>query len=286
MNEVRNVFNKRGFTLVELLAVIIILGIILVLAVPRVSDMINKYRDKAYERQLDLILNAAEQYSIFYEDEINWLGDYASITLKELQEKDLIASPTKNPKGGDFDSENFIITLTRLANGLIKYSINIEGHYTAQELQDMIDQGYKTVATASDLDDIRDDVKVTKDDKPDKNDYNNKPVKDENGDVVGYKFNEEAYSKALSEYIGKLTNYMSYLGDKLSNISDQTNLNETKKAFKEALRQYYVALINQENIIEMDKSNFELSNQKLKNYKLQYDLGQITKNAYDDKIIA
>ena len=33
--------RQDAFTLVELLAVIIILGIILVLAVPRVSDMIN-----------------------------------------------------------------------------------------------------------------------------------------------------------------------------------------------------------------------------------------------------
>lgn len=156
----------------------------------------------------------------------------------------------------------------------------VEDYIEASLKQEVIDKNKEH------LDDIRDDVKVTKDDKPDKKDYNNKPVIDKNtGDVVGYKLDEDAYNRALSEYIGKLRTYMTYLGDKLSNISDQTNLNETKKAFKETLRQYYVALINQENIIEMDKSNFELSNQKLKNYKLQYDLGQITKNAYDDKVI-
>ena len=156
----------------------------------------------------------------------------------------------------------------------------VEDYIEASLKQQVIDKNKEH------LDDIKDDVKVTKDDKPDKKDYNNKPVIDKNtGDVVGYKLDEDAYNRALSEYIGKLGTYMTYLGDKLSNISDQTNLNETKKAFKETLRQYYVALINQENIIEMDKSNFELSNQKLKNYKLQYDLGQITKNAYDDKVI-
>ena len=41
----------------------------------------------------------------------------------------------------------------------------------------------------------------------------------------------------------------------------------------------------QENIIEIDIKNIELDNQKLKNTKLQYDLGLITKNKYDDKLI-
>ena len=118
--------RQDAFTLVELLAVIIILGIILLLAVPRISDMIDKYRNKAYERQLDLILRAAEVYSILYEYEIEWEGDQAFIYLEDLQEKDLIASSLKNPKGGDLEGDKVKITLTKSANGAIDYEIEVE----------------------------------------------------------------------------------------------------------------------------------------------------------------
>ncbi|MBE6063378.1 MAG: TolC family protein [Clostridium butyricum] len=154
----------------------------------------------------------------------------------------------------------------------------VEDYIEASLKQKMIDKNKEH------LDDIKNDVKVTKDDKPDKKDYN-KAIEDKDGNIVGFKFDENNYNNALSAYNTKLKIYITYLGDRLSNISNQTTLNETKKLFKEALRQYYATLINQENIIEMDKSNFELNNQKLKNFKLQYDLGQITKNAYDDKVI-
>ena len=40
--------NKKGFTLIEILAVIIILGILLIIAVPSISNYINDSRKHAY----------------------------------------------------------------------------------------------------------------------------------------------------------------------------------------------------------------------------------------------
>ena len=37
--------NKKGFTLVELLAVIVVLGVVLLLAMPSILDSINASRD-------------------------------------------------------------------------------------------------------------------------------------------------------------------------------------------------------------------------------------------------
>lgn len=133
------------------------------------------------------------------------------------------------------------------------------------------------------LDELRDDVKITSSDKPPKKDEYYITVPNDDG-TESRKFNADGYKAALSDYISKLSNYAKYLGSKLSNISDQTTLNEEKKAFKEALRQYYILLINTENTIELDKKNIELNNQKLKNTKLQYDLGQITKDKYDEAV--
>ncbi len=49
---------KKGFTLVELIAVVVILGIILVLAVPRITNIINNIQKNAFETDTKMVLNA------------------------------------------------------------------------------------------------------------------------------------------------------------------------------------------------------------------------------------
>ena len=53
--------KKKGFTLVELLAVIVILAVILVIAVPRITDVIKKARLSSLESTSKLIVNQAEK---------------------------------------------------------------------------------------------------------------------------------------------------------------------------------------------------------------------------------
>ena len=47
--------NKNGFTLMEMLAVVIILGVILVIAIPSVNNLINKNRTKMYQTHMSLV---------------------------------------------------------------------------------------------------------------------------------------------------------------------------------------------------------------------------------------
>ena len=56
--------NKKGFTLVELLAVIIILGIISGIAIGGTTLYLNKTRDKSYEAMEQTLYNAAQNYII------------------------------------------------------------------------------------------------------------------------------------------------------------------------------------------------------------------------------
>ena len=52
--------NKKGFTLVELLAVIVILGILLVVAVPAVNSILTKSKQKAAKDDALMIIKAIE----------------------------------------------------------------------------------------------------------------------------------------------------------------------------------------------------------------------------------
>ena len=53
--------RKKGFTLVELLAVIVILAVILVIAMPKISEVIKKTRLSSLEATAKMIINSAEK---------------------------------------------------------------------------------------------------------------------------------------------------------------------------------------------------------------------------------
>ncbi len=88
----------KGFTLVELLAVIIILGLIALITIPAIGNIISDSQEKAYNEQIKRIEGIARNWSA---TNTNLLPDsgtyYLSLdTLKEeglLKEEDL-----KNPK--------------------------------------------------------------------------------------------------------------------------------------------------------------------------------------------
>lgn len=52
--------NQKGFTLVELLATIVILGIIVAIAVPAVGSILDNAKTSAAEANVELVENAAE----------------------------------------------------------------------------------------------------------------------------------------------------------------------------------------------------------------------------------
>lgn len=62
-NKIRQMMKKEdGFTLVELLAVIVILGIIIAIAIPAVGSVIDNARTNAASSEESLIIDAARLY--------------------------------------------------------------------------------------------------------------------------------------------------------------------------------------------------------------------------------
>ena len=56
--------NNKGFTLVEIIAVIVVIGLILILAVPNVLKISKQTKLKAYDTKIDLIEQAAVSYGM------------------------------------------------------------------------------------------------------------------------------------------------------------------------------------------------------------------------------
>lgn len=103
------------------------MGIILVIVVPNVKDVLNENRNKAYDRQIDGIIESAK---VWGSKNISKLptknNDTINVTLLELQqsgdaEKDLI-----NPKTEQvFDVNTTYVTITNV-NGILNYEVIVE----------------------------------------------------------------------------------------------------------------------------------------------------------------
>ena len=88
--------KKNGFTLVELLAVIVIMAILLTIAVPNVIGVSNKIRKNMYCSKIDDIEAAAKLYGNDYIDEIEKSGNEKIIYVYTLVENNMFKKEKDN----------------------------------------------------------------------------------------------------------------------------------------------------------------------------------------------
>ena len=114
---------KKGFTLVELLAVIIILGAIFAITFPLVTDNIRKTEEKAFNLQKEQIIAAAKDMVI---KEYVVIPDKQSITLYvgELKRKGLLPIKMINAKTKLTISNESTVVISR-ENNSYSYDVNI-----------------------------------------------------------------------------------------------------------------------------------------------------------------
>ncbi len=99
-----------GFTLIELIMVITLLGIIALIAVPTVNTIINDSKDKAYNEQVKLIEDSAKTYMSRNSLELpaQTVNATKCVSVSKLQTEGFLANKSiENPKyrSGSTDSE-------------------------------------------------------------------------------------------------------------------------------------------------------------------------------------
>ena len=129
--------KKKGFTLVEMLVVIVILGIVLTIVIPNVVNLMNKGTNQKYEKLEKVVVEAAKVYAINYQgnlvdvdrtsglSEISfadscWNVPYSTLVKEELiQEEDITCSGSiivsRREKSG-YDAENYLTCKDKKGN--------------------------------------------------------------------------------------------------------------------------------------------------------------------------
>ena len=106
--------KKKGFTLVELLAVIVILSLILVIAVPSVNRYIKQSKEKAYNTQISTIIEAAQAYASANSSLLPSKEEFVvKITLGQLKSAGLIKEEVKNPNEDKYFDDALTIEIKK-----------------------------------------------------------------------------------------------------------------------------------------------------------------------------
>lgn len=123
--------KKKGFTLVELLAVLIILAIIFVISVPLMTEILDQSKNTLYKKQIDTILDASYDYSLKH---INYLPErnkISYITLGELKYEGIVDYDLTDPETNKKFNDDLVISISKVGTGYKNEDIHakLKGDY-------------------------------------------------------------------------------------------------------------------------------------------------------------
>lgn len=108
---------KKGFTLVELLAVLVILSIIVVVSVPQLLSMINSSKQNTKVRVIKLIESAARVYASDHK-----LGESTPILISTLCDENYLDCPITDPTNDQEITGYLFSSVNKSASGSIIYN--------------------------------------------------------------------------------------------------------------------------------------------------------------------
>ncbi|MBS7020428.1 MAG: type II secretion system protein [Firmicutes bacterium] len=105
---------KKGFTLVELLATITILGIIALLIVPTVTNVINEFKSDAQKNQEETIVSAAKSWATDNRLQLPEVGETPLCVTVSTLKKGYLDKDLKDPKTQEPIKDNACVEIKKV----------------------------------------------------------------------------------------------------------------------------------------------------------------------------
>ena len=117
--------KKSGFTLLELLATIIILGLLTTIVIGVILPLLNRGNDEYYKNQENMLVLAARDYFADNRSRLpKEIGETSTVTLKELIEGKYI-DPIKDKEGVDCDLEKSTVVVQKITDKDYQYYVTL-----------------------------------------------------------------------------------------------------------------------------------------------------------------
>lgn len=113
---------KKGFTLVELLAVITIMGVILLISVPNITKSLKQTTSNQYAEFVSDIFLATESYITSRSDSLNLNNGNLTISVERLIKSGYFKSTTINPKTNEKVNINSYVIVSLNSDNTYKYT--------------------------------------------------------------------------------------------------------------------------------------------------------------------
>lgn len=119
--------NEKGFTLVELISVVVVLGLLAIIVIPITKNIISEERDDLYQRQIDGIIESAKVWGANNIDKLPAEGESdVEVTLGELKTGGYADKELKNPKTENLFDDTTTKVIISNKNGILEYTVFVQ----------------------------------------------------------------------------------------------------------------------------------------------------------------
>ncbi|MDD3341656.1 MAG: prepilin-type N-terminal cleavage/methylation domain-containing protein [Bacilli bacterium] len=115
--------TKKGFTMIELLGVIVVLGLLATIIYPVVNNSINRSKEDLYNVQISSIKSGARSWGADHMADLpKEEGTTIKVMLTELQENGYVDEDLQNPKTKEVFDGSIYVTIT-MKNKVLEYEV-------------------------------------------------------------------------------------------------------------------------------------------------------------------
>ena len=117
--------NKKGFTLVEMLGILVVLSMIIVISVPAITGSLKRSKQEKYDNWLKSLYIAAEEYTESHRQEFYEVnaGGTSYLSIQLLLDQGYLKESVVDPESGNDITDVAIIKITVNSDKTLKYEL-------------------------------------------------------------------------------------------------------------------------------------------------------------------